>query len=735
MQELPIGFIAPMEQLYSVVTGVIAEMGIGDKIEVHRANLKDAVGVAFDMERRNFSCIVSRGGTAEMLNSCGTILPVITIPLTSYELSHAIFEAKRITGLKRPRIAMLTFRNMEENIDLFAKVLGVEMHLYKIVGNEANIADTLETAVKDGLDVVVGGEWTSRISKERGIPTVKLFSNPASVRGALEEAIKVRYSIQLEHRRSASLRMLVNSIKDGLLHVDSQGVICHANAAAADMMGLETSDLVGKSFYEYFPQFRQMEGCVEQGSEEVITFGSTTALVTLSPMPETIDSSAPSFMVVMHETNRVLQMDARLRKMQTAKGLNAIHRFNDIAGHSPVLREAKRLATSFAASDATVLIYGESGTGKELFAQSIHNASPWANGPFVAVNCAALPPSLLESELFGYEEGAFTGANRKGKVGLIEMAHNGTLFLDEISEMDHYGQVRLLRFLQERSIMRLGGDKYLPVKVRIIAATNRDLGAMVAEGSFRRDLYYRLRVLRLRLPPLRARKGDVRLLTEDLLRALAVRHGYEKRCTIEAYEVLEEHPWPGNVRELNNVLECLMVGQRGKTITAPMLRQVFALDDTGDAASGRGCALAWPGGAPVVPPAHGAPLGGWPAHNSSPAPSQDVFAAAPLGRADNAWPYAEHAGQALPTDSQRRGYAAQAAGVQPSAYGSQQQPPSKGSGQHSRVPFVDDSPPIDEREQILSALYRCGGRHGRAAAMLGLHRSTLYRKMRRLNIE
>lgn len=700
METLTIGIIAPTEQLYRVVTGVAAEMGITDCIEVHQANLEEALETVRQMERRGFACVVSRGGTAELLGKSDPLIPIICIPITSHELSQAVFDAKRATGLAHPRIALFTFHNMEENIDLFAKVLGVEMHLYKIQGTREHIAASLDSAMSEGLDVVVGGEWTCQLARERGLTAVKLSSNPTSVRATLEEALKVRYSVQLEQKRSASLRMLVDSIKDGLLHVDESGVIRHANAAAHDMLGVENGEVLGRDFRDLLPQFRHMRNMPTENVEDVLSLGNATALVTLTPI--TVEDKAPALMVVMHETNRVAQMDARLRKIAGAGGLAAVHRFGNITGRSPAIREAKRLATSYAAADATVLIHGESGTGKELFAQSIHNASPWANGPFVAVNCAALPPSLLESELFGYEEGAFTGANRKGKPGLIELAHKGTLFLDEISEMDHYGQVRMLRFLQERSIMRLGGDRYLPVQVRIIAATNRDLAALVASGHFRRDLYYRLRVLRLHLPPLRARKGDVCLLVETLLQEQERKTGRHMRCTQEALDVLERHDWPGNVRELANILECLTVGHKGRTITGVMARQALAFDHVPPDAA---CTPFTPAPAPVASPA--APS----FFSAGPGPGADPGACP--GTGPGSWPGGAPFSAGVPHKTAQQGSATMQG---PEPYGAEQRNAQEGDAEY---------------QSIMDALHRCRGHHSRAAALLGMHRSTLYRKLRR----
>ncbi|TNE86459.1 MAG: sigma-54-dependent Fis family transcriptional regulator [Deltaproteobacteria bacterium] len=226
-----------------------------------------------------------------------------------------------------------------------------------------------------------------------------------------------------------------------------------------------------------------------------------------------------------------------------------------ILGQSPQIRELFRQMDRVAPSDITVLVRGESGTGKELVASGLHSASPRHSAPFVAVNCAAIPENLQESELFGHEKGAFTGADQR-RIGRFEQANGGTLFLDEVGELSLPLQAKLLRALQEQSFYRVGGSSEVRVNLRILAATHRDLRAMVADGRFREDLYYRLAVFELAVPPLRTRDGDLLLLAERFLREVGARYGRTNlRLSHEARERVERHPWPGNVRELRNAME------------------------------------------------------------------------------------------------------------------------------------------------------------------------------------
>ena len=240
----------------------------------------------------------------------------------------------------------------------------------------------------------------------------------------------------------------------------------------------------------------------------------------------------------------------------------------EVVGSSAALQHAIEQVRSVATSNATVLLLGETGTGKELFAQMIHQASPRAKGPFMAVHCAAIPANLLESELFGHEKGSFTGANER-RVGRFESADGGTLFLDEIGEIDATTQIKLLRFLETRSVERLGSHKPIPLDLRLVCATNRDLQQMVKDGKFREDLYYRLSVVPLRMPPLRERTDDIPLLLAHYLKRFAVENNLsEVRLSSDALAVLARYPWPGNIRELRNTCENLAVLRAGKVLTA-----------------------------------------------------------------------------------------------------------------------------------------------------------------------
>jgi len=266
------------------------------------------------------------------------------------------------------------------------------------------------------------------------------------------------------------------------------------------------------------------------------------------------------------------------------KGFVAKYNFEDIVTVDKYMIGLKKLASLYSKTDAAILIQGESGTGKELFAQSIHNTSDRCSGPFVAVNCAAIPENLLESELFGYEGGAFTGARKEGKQGLFELADGGSIFLDEISEISKSLQARLLRVIQEKEIMRVGGDKIIPVDIRIISTTNRNLEKQIENGDFRQDLYYRLNVFNLKIPSLRQRKEDIGLIATKLLNDFTDDSINNSEVVKEIKSLLVSYDWPGNIRELNNVMErlSLVLLQSNSNNYKDMLKKVMNVPDEED---------------------------------------------------------------------------------------------------------------------------------------------------------
>lgn len=349
---------------------------------------------------------------------------------------------------------------------------------------------------------------------------------------------------------------LLKMVRQGFLITDVSGRICLSNDKARQLLNSRTDVLVGFNIAEILPEFVPASGhavgdSVENRAGELITLNGVALIVTASPI---VSGDTPKGHVIMLESfTETESRQHKMRNKMTGSGHRAVYHFYDILGDSRQIHETKEIAMRMAKSDSSVALHGESGTGKELFAQSIHNHSDRRDYLFVAVNCSAFPENLLESELYGYEEGAFSGARKGGKIGLFELAHKGTLFLDEIGELPLSLQAKLLRAIEEHKILRVGGMDMIDVDVRIITATNRDLAQMVREKKFRSDLYYRLNTLPIHIPSLRERKEDIIPLFETFRRNM----GVEFSLLPDARRRLIDHRWEGNVRELKNIVEYL----------------------------------------------------------------------------------------------------------------------------------------------------------------------------------
>ncbi|MBP1764344.1 MAG: proprionate catabolism activator, Fis family [Firmicutes bacterium] len=569
-----IAFIAPDKRLFYQGQKIIQELGLQNSVELHLARLNRGIKLAKKLEHEDVDVIVCRGGTAQVIIDSGVRIPVVEIAITGQDLAQVFYEAKRATGEARPKVAVLAYKNMIYDIEVLSRILEIDLTIYPLVKAD-DIPTQIDAVSKTDTKIVVGGRKTILLAEKAGLIGLPISSGDFSVRNAFLEAQKIVMGRQIEKEQAQEFKTLVDHSTEGIISINTDQVIKVFNPTAERLLQQSAKDILGRTIAATLP-FIHVESCLKDGLE---TVGQVRQLgpiwISFSIAPIRVDERITGAIITFQDITRIQEMEAKIRNEVLARRMIAEHRFADILGVSPQITEVKRIAHEIAAVDATVLIYGETGTGKEFFAQSIHNSSPRGNGPFVAVNCAALPPNLLESELFGYVEGAFTGATKKGKQGLFEMAHRGTIFLDEISEMDKYGQSRLLRVLQEKQVMRLGDDKYIPVDIRIIAATNKNLLQLVKDGQFRQDLFYRLKVLTIKLPPLRKRSGDIQELANHFLDRFNLRHHKHLEFTATALNAIANYNWPGNVRELMYFIERLVVICREKKITATMVQHYW----------------------------------------------------------------------------------------------------------------------------------------------------------------
>ncbi|PLX34598.1 MAG: sigma-54-dependent Fis family transcriptional regulator [Clostridiales bacterium] len=381
----------------------------------------------------------------------------------------------------------------------------------------------------------------------------------------ITEVLELGSQVTSLKEMTSMFKGIFDSTHDAISVVDQDGYGVLVNRAYTKVTGLTSADVMGKHCTVDIAEGESIHlKVLETGKSimgERMLVGPNRREVVVDAAPIIINSQLKGSVAVIHDFTEIKRLTNELDQAKSIiRKLEAKYTFEDIIGEHTRIADAINKARIAAATPATVILRGESGTGKELFAHAIHNASDRKYSQFVKVNCASINENLLESELFGYEEGAFTGAAKGGRIGLFERGNGGTIFLDEIGEISMGTQVKILRVLQEKEIIRVGGNKSIAIDVRILAATNKNLEKAVAKGQFREDLYYRLNVIPVVIPPLRERKSDISKLVKNFMRKFNQEYGrLAKDISPEALEILELYDWPGNIRELENVIGRAMI--------------------------------------------------------------------------------------------------------------------------------------------------------------------------------
>lgn len=411
---------------------------------------------------------------------------------------------------------------------------------------------------KTGEKAIITNRVPVRDREKNVIGAVAVFRDITEVKNLAEEITNLK-----EIR--VMLEAIINSTQDAISVVDKDGIGILINPAYTRLTGLTEEDVIGKPATVDIAEGKSMHYQVLKTRKPVngvrMKVGPRKKDVVVNVAPIIVDGELKGSVGVIHDVSEIKKLTEELdHARRMIRHLNAKYTFDDIVGISETMRAVIRQAKKASQTPATVLLRGESGTGKELFAHAIHNASPRRKEKFIRVNCSALADNILESELFGYVEGAFTGARKGGKKGLFEEADGGTIFLDEIGKISMNLQAKLLRVLQEREIIRVGGTRPIDINVRVIVATNTNLERAIQEGKFREDLYYRLNVFPLYIPPLRERKEDIPYLTHHIIRKFNQEYGRSvKGCSDDVMERLMNYDWPGNVRELENIIGRSMI--------------------------------------------------------------------------------------------------------------------------------------------------------------------------------
>ena len=514
----------------------------------------------------DYDIIVVRGMTSRALSEKYPETTIVDIKMDAFDVSSALLEAKKkFPGIRK--IGLILPSSSICSASILTELRGIEVVMREVRGEE-HMESTLREMVKEGCEVFIGGLTLKRVSEKMGLEYVHIKTGPSAIESSIKDAITAAHILDRERSRLGLMKSLVNNTPDSLLIIDDKGKITAANHAASSFF--RRPNLVGMDAKELFP-LEIYSVCDDV--EVVQTIGDQTVLITEHPVH--IEGEKRATYVSLRLVEDIRRTEKKIRSKLQEKGLTAKYSFSDIVTEQVEMKQLVAKALRYAHVEGNVLLTGETGTGKELFVQSMHNASPRRDKPFVAVNCAALSEQLLESELFGYTEGSFTGAQKGGKTGLFELAQGGTIFLDEIGEMPIRFQAKLLRVIQEREIRKIGGDEFIPVDVRIMSATNQNIPDLIEKGLFRRDLYYRINLLTLHIPPLRERLDDIpaifKRFVERKSKALNIVPPMVEK---DALECLKGYSWPGNIRELRNVAERAVIFSSSNCITRDTLKEI-----------------------------------------------------------------------------------------------------------------------------------------------------------------
>ena len=571
----PILIIAPHRDIETIAKQV-AENYID--VDVTLGLLDEAIKIVQNAENLGVEVIISRGGTARVIEECVHI-PVVEINVSPYDMLSSIYSAKRFGR----NIVVIGFENIIHNVEQLGPVLDLNIRTHNIL-NETEAENYLIKLINSGekFDVLLGGTVAEKLAKKYNIPTVLLKTGPTAIEFSIKEAKRLVEVRRKEKEKTEQFKAVLDYISEAVISVDSKGIINTFNSAAERIIGVSLDQAIGSSIDDIIQNSKLLK--VMDGNKpelgQILQFGKTK--VVSNRVPIVVNEKVVGAVATFEDITRIQEYEQKIRSILSDNGFIPKYNLKSIVGESKKLFETKEKTKKYATTDSTVLIIGESGTGKEMFAQSIHLESNRTRGPFVAVNCAAIPQNLLESELFGYDEGAFTGARKRGKEGLFIQAHGGTIFLDEIGEISIDLQARLLRVLQEKEVMPVGSNKIIPIDVRVVAATNKNLLLEVQNGNFRRDLYYRLNILKLYIPTLVERREDIKILSKYFVERISKKYHKEVSISKEAIEALESYHWPGNIRELENVIESLVVLE-DHTIGVKGVREIlsdYEINDT-----------------------------------------------------------------------------------------------------------------------------------------------------------
>jgi transcriptional regulator with PAS, ATPase and Fis domain len=568
-------FCLPYAQMKTQIIDILCAYTAEDIIEpsfLYSNNSNEFAASAWEVD---CDAIVARGMTAAVLRSKVDMdIPVVELQVSGSDIVRTIQKCREIHHCHK--IAVVGPASMSYAAKVMSSLSDFPIEVCYL-RDYREVGVVVTECLRSGCDAIIGGTTAYTYAASIGARAVLIENSEESLWNAIEEAL---HSIRLQRREREQgefLKIVVKNYKEGIVAVDANRNIKIINEYAAQAIGVRESDCRGKNAMIWFHDLGPAITAAFSGRGTVTTelFVCNGRSYSTTIIPIIIREQATSAILCFESIRSIQKREQQIRNMLHGQEMAAGYTFGDSIHRSREMEELINKAKRFALVESSILISGETGVGKELFAQSIHNYSHRRNAPFVAINCAALPESLLESELFGYSSGAFTGAAKDGKQGLFELAHNGTLFLDEISEMPLQLQGKLLRVLQEKEIRRIGEGKVVPVNIRVLAATNKNLYELMRQNQFRPDLYYRLAVLELNILPLREHPDDIIPLFEAFVSRLQPHAQKRPVIAKDALALLLAYPWEGNIRELQNIAERVSVLNDKPVIEACDIRSLL----------------------------------------------------------------------------------------------------------------------------------------------------------------
>lgn len=545
-----IGILANSIELKDIIESIYKEEVQNGKIIIDILDEDRINEQGLELEKKGVKAIIARSGGYH--HTLGKVsVPVVNLKIYTQDILHAVMTAEQLNK----KLVLVLSGYDEFDYDEWKSLIHTDLIMeeyYTVEEIEGVVSKYKE--VNDEI-VIIGGGIPCNYAKTYNMNYVNINATEETIRDIVSRAWQIVDNLFHQKYRNNILNNVLDNVHDAVIAVDKNEKIIMFNERAEELFKKNKKNILYNKLKEVFPDLIFITNVLKNKKsiiDEIVHLKNL--VVTANVILMEVDGQIEGVLCTFQDITKLQGLEKKIRYEMNKKGLTAKYKFDDIITNNALMKRTLARAVNIGMSDSTAMLYGESGTGKEMIAQSIHNISERNREPFVAINCAALTENLLESELFGYEEGAFTGARKGGKPGLFELAHGGTIFLDEINSVSINLQTKLLRVLEEKEVMRIGSDYVIPLDVRILAAANENLKDKIREGSFRNDLFYRLSILELNIPPLRKRKEDIIPLFKNFLSTFA-KNDYIFEIDSQLEKMLLSYSWPGNVRELRNSAE------------------------------------------------------------------------------------------------------------------------------------------------------------------------------------